>query len=233
MKPRTPVLGAGDADEHLVFHHERRCRPAVAVPVRRHRRVPLEHAGLPTDRDDVRVERRLEQTVAEDSKPAIDEAAARDESARQVAAIAPDLAAAARIDRPPGVERSGHVDDAVEHERRRFELAEGVGLELPLRGQTMDVLRCDLRQRAVPVIGVVAGVGEPARRVLQTVAEILCGEFRRRRLLRVERAGDDPAGDECCKGDPNRQRAHGVLLSRGHGDHGANGLTTEQRSNGD
>jgi len=65
----------------------------------------------------------------------------------------------------------------------------------------MDILWCDLRQRAVPVIGVVAGVAEPARRVLQAVAQILGGQLRRRRLLRVEGAGDNPAGDERGKGE--------------------------------
>jgi hypothetical protein len=72
----------------------------------------------------------------------------------------------------------------------------------------MDVLRRDLRERAVPVIGVVAGVGQPTGRVLEAVAEILRGELRRRRLLRVEGAGDDPAGDECCKGEADCQHAH-------------------------
>jgi hypothetical protein len=73
----------------------------------------------------------------------------------------------------------------------------------------MDILRCDLRQRAVPVIGVVAGVAEPARRVLQAVAQILGGQLRRRRLLRVEGAGDNPAGDERGKGEADCQHAHG------------------------
>src|SRR6185369_12017583 len=36
------VLGAGDADDHFVFHHERRGRPAVAATEVLHRRIPLD-----------------------------------------------------------------------------------------------------------------------------------------------------------------------------------------------
>ena len=189
------VLRAGDADDHLVFHHERRRCPAVALLEVDHRRVPLDRAGLAAEGDNVRVERRLEEPIAEHAEAAIDETATRDEAARQIAFVAPDLPARARIDRPSGVERPGHVHHAVEHERRRLELAERVGLKLPCRHEATHVRRRDLRQRTVTPVRVVAAVGEPARRVLQPVAQILRRDLRRRRLLRKDerprRRGDE------------------------------------------
>jgi hypothetical protein len=83
------------------------------VAVVRHRRVPFEQSGLAADRHDVRVERRFEEAIPENAEAAIDQAAAGDEPCRQVAPVAPDLPSRARINRPAGVERAGHVDDAV------------------------------------------------------------------------------------------------------------------------
>ena len=97
------VLTARDADDHLVVHDERRERRGVALLVFLHRRVPGDRAGLHVERDQVRVERRHEQLVAEDAEPVIDEAAAGGQSLRQLAPVAPDLLAGARVDAPrPG-----------------------------------------------------------------------------------------------------------------------------------
>ena len=53
-------------------------------------------AGLSTDRDDVRVERCLEEAIAEHAEAAVDESAAGDETARKIAPVAPDLPARSR-----------------------------------------------------------------------------------------------------------------------------------------
>ena len=63
----------------------------------------------------------LSPSIAE---AAVDEPAARGEVRRQLAAIAPDLAARPRIDRPRDVLRSGHVEHVVADERRRLEVAQ-------------------------------------------------------------------------------------------------------------
>ena len=136
----------------------------------------------------MRVERRLEQSIAEDAEAAIDSAATGDDAAHDVAPVAPDLPAAPRIDRPSGVLRTREVDDAVQRERRRFELAGRVGLKDPLRGEAVDVLRRDLRERTVALAGVIPGVRQPARGIVQSVAKILKRDLRRR-LLREERRG--------------------------------------------
>jgi hypothetical protein len=112
------------------------------------------------------------------------------EIARQFTAVAPQLAAGPRIERPAGVEGASDVNNAVHHERRRLELSQRLGLEDPLRREAVDVLRRDVLERAVALIGVVTRVGEPARRVLQAVAQILGRDLRGRDLLR----GDRPRG---------------------------------------
>ena len=103
---------------------------------------------------------------------------------RQLAPVAPDLAAGARVERPGDVLRSRDIEDVVAQERGRFEIAERGGLERPLRHQAVDVVGRDLRERAVAVVGVVAAEGQPAaRRRLQA------GE----NLLRRHRAPAAPA----------------------------------------
>ena len=104
----------------------------------------------------------LSPSIAE---AAVDEAAARGQVRRQLAAVAPDLTAGARVDRPRHVLRPGDVEDVVAQQRRRLEVAERAGLERPLRHQSVDVGGRDLRQRAVPLVGVVAAEREPARAV--------------------------------------------------------------------
>jgi hypothetical protein len=199
------VLGAGDADDHFVLHHERCGRPAVAVPKVLHRGVPQQRACLAADRHNMRVERGLEESIAEHAEAPIHQTAADDEAARKIAPVAPDLPAGPRIDRPPGVERPGDVNDAVEDERRSLEFAERVGLERPLRGQAMHVLGRDLRERTVAVIAVVARVGQPARRILQPVAQILRCHLRGGLLL----CGDRP----CHQG---RRDERGLDVRRAH-----------------
>ena len=120
-------------------------------------------------------------------------------SRRQLAAIAPDLAARLRIDRPRHVLRSGDVEHVVADERRRLEVAERARLERPLRLQAVHVLGVDLRERTVAMVAVVAAEGEPLRSVgRQAREDLLVRDERRRRgrLLRRQRHGRNRAKDE-------------------------------------
>src|SRR6185503_19236515 len=93
------VLAAGDADNHLVLDDER--RDGGRVPLREvfERRVPDDRAGLHVERQQVRVERRHEEAIAEDAESPVDEAAARGEAAgrRQLALVTPDFPPGARV----------------------------------------------------------------------------------------------------------------------------------------
>ena len=184
MNRANAVLAAGGADDHLVLDHQRRDRRRMPGLVVLERRVPHDRAGLHVERDQVRVERGHEQLVAEHAEAAVDEAAARRQVRRQLAAIAPDLAAGPRIDRPREVLRAGDVEHVVAQQRRRFEIAERRGLERPQRLEPDDVVGRDLRQRAVPMVRVVAAKRQPARSVGgQALRDFLDRHERGRRLL--------------------------------------------------
>src|SRR5262249_36206216 len=137
-------------------------------------------------RDEVRVERRHEQLVAEDAEAVVDEAATGCKPLWQFATVAPDLLARARIECPCQILRTGDVEDVVADERRRFEVSERRRLERPLRLKLGYVFRSDLVQRAVAMVGVVPAKGQPARAVgLEAVDDFLNRHLRwRRRLLR-------------------------------------------------
>ena len=120
-------LAAGDADDDLVLDDERRAGAGVAGLVIGHLHVPDHLAGLHIERHEVGIERGHEEPVAVDSEAAIHEAAAdlHRVGRRQHLAVLPDLTAGLGVDRPRVVERARHVDDPVDDDRRRLELAAG------------------------------------------------------------------------------------------------------------
>jgi hypothetical protein len=161
----------------------------------------------------VGVERRLEEAVAHYRKTSIDAPATGDDPAREVALVAPDLAARSRVDCPAEIFRPSNVDDAIEHNRRRFEFSERVGLECPLRCETLHVLRSNLCQWTVTLTSIVTTVGRPASRVLQSLAHILKRHPARRRRLLGERQGAH-RHDQCRHSQhPKHPCAHRTLLS--------------------
>ena len=86
----------------------------------------------------------------------------------QLAPVLPERPARAGVDRPREVVGAGHVQHAVEGERRRLEPAAARGrarLECPLGGEAMHVGRRNLRQRTVAAAGVVARERQPSRGV--------------------------------------------------------------------
>src|SRR4029078_8424808 len=94
-------------------------------------RIPHHRTRLHVERQQVRVERVHEQLVAEYRTPAIDAAEADVHALGQIAAIRPQLAAAARVDGPRGVVGTGDVHHAVGDDRRRLEVGARIGLERP------------------------------------------------------------------------------------------------------
>ena len=193
-EPTDAVLRSGDTDHHLVLHDERRRRGAVTQLVVVNHHVPHDRAGLHVEGQEVRVERVHVELVAEHGEAAVDASATDIHVVRQVAAIAPELAPGARVDRPRGVVWPGDVDDPVDDDRRGLELAELRGLERPAGCQLVDVRRADLRERAVALAAVVAAVVHPRLGVGQAFLEL-----RVRDGLRVDQAGrygQGGAGDE-------------------------------------
>ena len=85
------VLGAGDADDHLVLDDERREGHRVAGAVIDELDVEQHAAGLHVERDQMRIERPHEQPIAEDAEAAVDGAAAQLQLFGQLTPVAPDL----------------------------------------------------------------------------------------------------------------------------------------------
>ena len=168
----TREVSTGDANNHFVFDHERRRRDCVGVLEIADHDVPEDFASLPVQCHEVCVESAHVQPVTEDPKAAVDRPAT--DRGRKVgwqpAAIAPHRTARAPIDRPRLVVVPGHVQNAVDNERRVFEAAPGearhIGLEHPLRDESRDILRRQLFQRAVPLPSVIARKRQPARGIL-------------------------------------------------------------------
>ena len=108
------------------------------------------------------VERRHEELVAEHAESVIDQSAAGGQPWRQLAPITPDLFAGARVQCPRHVLWAGHVQNVVADKRCRLEVAECRRLERPLWLKPRNVLRRNLRERAEPMVGIVAAKRQPA-----------------------------------------------------------------------
>ncbi len=105
-----------------------------------------------------------------DRHPAVVRAAAEDRGAELVL-VAPHLLALPQVVGEHHVVRRGDVHHAVHHDRRVLEAPQplDVGLDDHARHQPRHILRADLVERRVALVGVVAAVHEPVtgRRIQQ------------------------------------------------------------------
>jgi hypothetical protein len=69
------------------------------------------------------------------------------------------------------VRRLDRVQDAIQHQRRRFELFQRFGLPGPLQFQVLHIRGGDLVQRAVTLSPDVPGIGQPVLRFTIGVEE--------------------------------------------------------------
>ena len=137
----------------------------------------------------MRVKRAHVKSIAQNPKSAIDRPAADggDKVGRQPAAISPDRPACPAINRPGLIVVSGHIQNAVDDERRVLNAAPGeardIGLENPLRDKSRDIVRRQLFQRAVPLPRVIARKRQPARGILQSSQQVLVCDLNGRQFL--------------------------------------------------
>ena len=172
-EPANAVLGAGDPDDHFVLHHERRDGGRIAGFVIGQLHIEQHAAGFHIECNQVRVQSRHEEAIAEHTEAAVDCAAAELQILGELATVAPDLTSRSSVDRPRVVVESSDIQHAVDHDRRGLKAAEGAGLKRPLRRQPVDVRRRDLGKRAVPLPGVITGIRQPAPWILQSIEQIL------------------------------------------------------------
>ena len=129
-------------------------------------------AGFRVERDEAIARRDVEDPFFAAVGP-VRQAAARELARRGFAALAfvlavhPQQLAGCRVERDDGPPRAGgRVDDAVDHQRRRFELVlgprtEAVGLEPPRDLELAEVVGVDLIERRIPRVAEVGAVGRP------------------------------------------------------------------------
>ena len=74
------------------------------------------------------------------------------------------------IDLAPG---RGHIDSAIDHQRRGLVAAAALG-QIPVPGepQLTDIARIDLRERTEALLAVIAAIGKPLARILRQVGRV-------------------------------------------------------------
>ena len=164
QEPSYPVFAARRPDDDLVLHDERSQRQAVARLGTRQRNIPDETSALRVDGHEMAVDRPHEQRVAENREAAVHAAAAQPRQRRRLMRVHPEDPPGRRVDRDDVVGRLDGVHDAVHDEGSRFELLQRASLEDPPGLEIADVLRGDLRERAVPMTRVASRVGQPVVR---------------------------------------------------------------------
>ena len=177
---RQIVEVARHPHEQVVLHQQRRVGRPIALAGVGDLDPPFHRAVRRVQRHQIAVGRRQVDQVLVDGDAAMPDV----EGLVVRIGVGPQLASAARVDRPHVVRRR-HVHHAVDEDRARLDLIVPPGLEDPGESQVLDVLGRDLRERTVAPPAVVAVVGRPA--VLRRL------EQRRR----VQALGDQCGDREC------------------------------------
>src|SRR6476620_1411928 len=157
----------------------------------------------------MRVERRHEQLVAVDGESAVHGAAADLPARWQQTLVMPYLPPGLSVDRPRVILRTGHVQDAVQHDWSRFELTRDASLKRPLRCHLAHVRSRNLRQRAETLAVVATRDYEPACWIRQPLREVRVGDVLGGRWRRHSRHRQDR------RGNPTQAlHSHSVLRSK-------------------
>src|SRR5205807_4824213 len=125
-----------DATDDHVLYDERRDGDAVAGQAIRDGNVPELIAGFGVERDEVSVHRADENAIAKNGNAAIDISATGIDGRGKSAAITPEDATGASIERDDIARRLRDVHDAIGYERRRFDDQGGGHLVYPLEPES-------------------------------------------------------------------------------------------------
>ncbi len=179
-KTANAVLGAGHADDHLVFDRQRGGGQRVPRLVVGDLDIPPHAAGPHVERDEMRIDRRDEDLVTDGGDAAVHIAAAGPEVLGQAPPVGPQRPAGLDVQRDDVARRIAEVHHAVEHQGRGLEMMPSLHLVHPHRAQLLHVRAIDLVQRgeSFPVVGAV--VGEPAARFARGLADAFVGQLRGR-----------------------------------------------------
>jgi len=199
-EPADWAVAAACPDDHLVFDDQRSVRHRIALRRLRDDRVPDRLSAPRVDGDEMRVDRRHVQRIAENRHAAIHPAAARTSLGRRRVVVSPERPPGRSVECDDVVRRLDGVHHAVDDERRRFEFLERPRLPDPLLLQALDIRVRDLRQAAVPLIEWRAGVRQPVLRLAIRVQDSI------ERHLRLERRGRKHRRQYDCEPDSATHR---------------------------
>ena len=158
------IFAAGQADDHFVFHHERRHGHGITRGRVSELVIPNRVAVPGIQGDQVRVHGGHEQRVAKDGHAAVHDSATRARIGRGRVVINPKHAAALGVNRDHIVGRLREVHDPIDNQRSGLEFLQRLRLKHPLQLEILDVCGVDLLERAIALAHVAAGVGQPVLR---------------------------------------------------------------------
>jgi len=182
-KAARAKLAAAHADDHLVFHDERRTRDRVARHRIGHLRFPQRGPGAGIERQQRRVERSDEHATIEYCDAAIERINLVGVFHLLLPHRSPQFATRARIERH-GDAGLRSVHDAVDHDRGDLEQIGAGHREGPCGLQILDVAVVDLRERGIVRAAIVAPIHRPVVRLAARVHEALEADSERRQRNR-------------------------------------------------
>ena len=195
-EPADPILAAADTDDDLVFDDQRGVGDRITRLAIGHFRVPQRAAGLRVDGNEMGVERAHVERVAENRQAAVVRAAADDQRRVQRVAVDPEDAAGLGVERDDVVQPLRQVHDAVDDQRCGLPVPGDRGLVHPFQLEVFGVCRRNLRERAVALTEVAAGVHQPVPGFLRGICEAIRTDLRMRAARhRRDRQHDQP--DAC------------------------------------
>ena len=168
-------LPAGHADDGHVLDDHGHGGGAEAFRVVGDRLLPGDRAGQAVEGDQLGVEGGHQHEVARDGGTAVHLAAAQAQTVGLLVVVAPVDFTAGRVESEDPVVRRGDVHDAVVDRRRDLELLRGAGGKRPGHPELRRVLRGDVVDGRVAVVGVVATVVEPLLGVRRRSQQMLPG----------------------------------------------------------
>ena len=153
--------------------------------------VPERFAVPGVDRDEVGVDGAHVKRVAQDREAAVNAPAADAGFGRGNVGPGPEHAAGGGVERDDVIRCLDGIHDAVDNQRRGFELLERACLEDPLQFQIRDVGGRDLIQLGVAIAGHGAGVCQPVLRLFGGVKEPVEGDLSHQMPAHPNRGGQE------------------------------------------
>ena len=179
QEPADAGLGAGNADEDLTVHGQRRGGDVIAFLVVIDLGVPTDDSGLGVQRDQVAIHGSVVNHVVQHGHTAIDGRRTDDDHVfGNVGRVGPQRPAGAKIQRRRRAGRLGDVHHAVERQSETSRRSQcGASGKSRLASGCADILPVDLIELREALRLVIARVSDPGRRIAVRGGDALIGNL--------------------------------------------------------